>query len=152
MPRGLPPPSSEDVRRRMQATGRRDTAPELALRAFLSALGADFEVDQAPLDGLSRRADILFRSARVAVYVDGCFWHGCPQHATWPKANAVFWRAKIEANRARDADTDRRLQEAGWRVLRFWEHVPAGEAASTTAAAVGIRASRAKRSQVSDAR
>ncbi len=140
MPRGLPPPSSEQARRRMQTTGRRDTAPELALRASLTAMGASFEVDQAPVDSLARRADIVFRKARLAVYVDGCFWHGCPEHATWPKANADFWRAKIEANRVRDLDTDRRLREAGWRVFRFWEHEAASDAASTIAAALDINA------------
>jgi DNA mismatch endonuclease (patch repair protein) len=71
---------------------------------------------------MRRRADLTFVRARVAVFVDGCFWHGCPRHVTWPKANADWWRAKIDANRRRDADTTRRLRVAGWRVVRVWEH------------------------------
>jgi len=69
-----------------------------------------------------RRADVVFGPARVAVFVDGCFWHGCPSHASWPKNNADFWREKIETNQRRDRDTDRRLAEAGWVVVRVWEH------------------------------
>jgi DNA mismatch endonuclease (patch repair protein) len=69
-----------------------------------------------------READVVFPKARVAVFVDGCFWHGCPDHASWPKANAPWWRAKIEANRRRDADTDARLSRAGWKVVRVWTH------------------------------
>jgi|SRR5581483_4949865 len=122
MPRGVPPPSSEEARRRMEVTGRRDTAAEVALRSILHRMGLRFRVDQAPIPGVRRRADLVFKSARVAVFVDGCFWHGCSEHGTWPKANPEFWREKIETNRRRDADTDRRLREAGWLVLRVWEH------------------------------
>jgi len=68
------------------------------------------------------RADLVIRRAKVAVFVDGCFWHGCPTHGTWPKANAAWWKAKIEANRDRDRRVDEQLQAAGWKVLRFWEH------------------------------
>lgn len=71
---------------------------------------------------MRRRADVVFGPARVAVFVDGCFWHGCPSHASWPKNNADFWREKIETNQRRDRDTDRRLAEAGWVVVRVWEH------------------------------
>ena len=71
----------------------------------------------------------MFGPARVAVFVDGCFWHGCPVHATWPKNNAEFWREKIETNRLRDRDTDRRLVAAGWEVVRMWEHEDIEEAA-----------------------
>jgi len=106
----------------MQAARQRDTAPELAARSELHRRGLRFYIDRAPLPSLRRRADILFPRRRVAVYIDGCFWHGCPEHGTWPKANAEWWRAKIETNRARDCDTDRRLQEAGWTVVRAWEH------------------------------
>jgi DNA mismatch endonuclease (patch repair protein) len=67
-------------------------------------------------------ADLAFIGARVAVFVDGCFGHGCPQHATWPKQNAEFWRAKIEANMDRDNDTDERLRAEGWKVIRVWAH------------------------------
>jgi DNA mismatch endonuclease (patch repair protein) len=79
-------------------------------------------VDRAPLVGLRRRADVVFPRQRLAVYVDGCFFHGCPRHGTWPKHNAEFWRDKIETNRARDRDTDARLAAAGWSVIRIWEH------------------------------
>lgn len=64
----------------------------------------------------------MFARAQVAVFVDGCFWHGCPLHATWPKSNAEFWRNKIERNRTRDRETDARLGDAGWIVIRVWEH------------------------------
>ncbi|MQA87269.1 MAG: DNA mismatch endonuclease Vsr [Streptosporangiales bacterium] len=106
----------------MQSARQRNTAPELAARSELHRRGLRFYIDRAPLPSLRRRADIVFPRRRVAVYIDGCFWHGCPEHGTWPKANAEWWRAKIEANRARDRDTDRRLQEAGWTVVRAWEH------------------------------
>lgn len=82
------------------------------------------------------RPDLVFRPQRVAVFVDGCFWHGCPDHATWPKTNAAFWQAKIERNRARDESTDERLRRDGWTVLRFWEHAHPEEAAAEVASAV----------------
>lgn len=127
---GVPPASSEAVRRRMQATRRRDTVPELALRHELHRRGLRYLVDAPPVPGLRRRADLVFRGRRIAVFVDGCFFHGCPDHGTEPKTNTSFWRAKILTNRARDADTDRRLIEAGWTVVRVWEHEPVLEAAT----------------------
>lgn len=119
----------------MRATRRRDTAAELALRRALHALGLRYRVDAA-LPATRRRADVAFRRARVAVFVDGCFWHGCPEHGTWPKANAEWWRTKIETNIQRDRDTDFRLRAAGWTVLRFWEHADPVAAARDIAAAV----------------
>jgi DNA mismatch endonuclease (patch repair protein) len=113
----------------MRASRQRDTAPELAVRSELHRRGLRFYVDRQPIPSLRRRADIVFPRRRLAIYIDGCFWHGCPVHGTWPKANAKWWRAKIEANRARDRDTDGRLKEAGWRVLRAWEHEPPSEIA-----------------------
>lgn len=124
----VPPATSPAVRRRMQATRGRDTAPELAIRRELHRRGLRYRVDAAPLATLRRRADIVFRRKRVAVFVDGCFFHGCPEHGTRPKANADFWRAKIAANRARDMDTTERLSQAGWIVVRVWEHEPVLEA------------------------
>lgn len=106
----------------MARTGRRDTAPETQLRRELHARGLRYRVDRPVLRELRRRPDIVFNPARVAVFVDGCFWHGCPQHATWPKHNADFWREKIETNRQRDVDTDLRFEGAGWQVVRVWEH------------------------------
>jgi DNA mismatch endonuclease (patch repair protein) len=120
----------------MRATGRRDTAPEVALRSELHRLGLRYRVDKSPVRGVRRRADVVFGSARVAVFVDGCFWHGCPVHGTWPKRNADFWRDKIETNRRRDADTDHRLGEEGWVSIRVWEHEDPVEAAESIAAAV----------------
>lgn len=131
--RGVPAPSSEGARRRMKAAAPRDTAAELALRAALDRLGVAYLVDQALLPGLRLRADIVIPDERVAVFVDGCFWHGCPMHGTWPKENAGFWREKIETNRRRDAATSRRLEAAGWRVVRVWEHENPYEAAAQIA-------------------
>ncbi|MCX5042129.1 very short patch repair endonuclease [Aldersonia sp. NBC_00410] len=107
----------------------RDTAPEVALRRELHHRGRRFFVDRAPLAGLRRRADLVFPSRRVAVYVDGCFWHSCPVHATYPKNNAQWWADKLATNVARDRDTDARLVEHGWRVVRVWEHESVLEAA-----------------------
>lgn len=81
--------------------------------------------------GFARRSiDVAFVGPRLAVFLDGCFWHGCPQHATWPARNADFWRQKIEANRKRDCETDALLAAAGWRVIRIWEHEDTDAAAS----------------------
>lgn len=114
----------------MSSTGRRDTAPEVALRRELYARGLRFRVDRAVLPDLRRRRmDIVFGPARVAVLVDGCFWHGCPEHATQPKANAEFWREKLRRNIERDRDTDEQLRCAGWLVIRVWEHEDATAAA-----------------------
>jgi DNA mismatch endonuclease (patch repair protein) len=126
----------------MQATPRRDTPCELALRSAAHALGLRFRVDWR-LPGTRRRADLAFVRARVAVFVDGCFWHGCPEHATWPKANAAWWRNKIETNMRRDRDTDAHLRASGWAVLRFWEHDEAVRAAR--AIALTLRPRLAKR-------
>ncbi|MCG3207160.1 MAG: hypothetical protein FOGNACKC_00760 [Anaerolineae bacterium] len=124
-----PSASSKAARNRMKAARRRDTAPEMALRAALHRRGLRYRVDVSPIKGLRRRADVVFRTVKVAVYVDGCFWHGCPIHGTWPKANAEFWRQKIEHNKKRDADTNRLLKEAGWEVVRVWEHEDPEDAA-----------------------
>jgi DNA mismatch endonuclease (patch repair protein) len=123
-------PVSAPVAARMARTGRRDTKPEIEIRRLLYARGLRYRVDQPVLEGMRRRADLVFRTARVAVFIDGCFWHGCPEHATWPKHNAEFWREKIEANRQRDRDTDRRLIEEGWSAVRVWEHQNAAQAAN----------------------
>lgn len=106
----------------MSKLGRRDTLPELAIRSELHGRGFRFRVDRAPLRGLRSRADVVFGPARVAVYVDGCFWHSCPEHGTKPKANADWWEQKLKRNRERDAKTDRVLRENGWKVVRIWEH------------------------------
>ena len=113
----------------MTSTRRRDTPGEVALRRRLHARGLRYRVDTTVLPGLRRRADVVFRKERVAVFVDGCFWHGCPEHGTWPKKNAEWWREKIEANVARDRDTDARLEQEGWVVVRVWAHESPEEAA-----------------------
>jgi DNA mismatch endonuclease (patch repair protein) len=112
----------------MERQQRRDTRHELELRSALHQAGLRYFVDR-PIEGTRRRGDVVFPRKRVVVFSDGCFWHGCPEHGTWPKRNADWWRAKIEANRARDRDTDRRLAAAGWTVIRVWEHEPAHVAA-----------------------
>lgn len=105
----------------MRRQGRRNTGPELELRRQLWRRGLRYRVDY-PVLGRRRRADIVFTRSRVAVFVDGCFWHGCPVHGSVPKANADWWRQKLEENRCRDRDTDLRLAATGWRVIRCWEH------------------------------
>ncbi len=134
--RDTPNPSSEDAGRRMRIVRQRDTAPEIALRSILHRRGLRYRVDVSPIRGSRRRADILFPSARVAVYVDGCFWHGCPLHATWPKANPDWWRQKLVRNVERDRDTDIRLAHAGWTVLRVWSHEDSSEAAERVVSVV----------------
>jgi DNA mismatch endonuclease, patch repair protein len=124
-----PNPSSEAALKRMQAAKPRDTAPERALRSALYEKGLRYRVDVKPIKELNRRADIVFRSAKVAVFVDGCFWHGCPIHGTQAKANAGFWRRKIKQNQERDADTTKCLKRAGWKVMRVWEHEDSVKAA-----------------------
>ena len=118
---------------------RRDTRPELAVRRHLHRLGARYRIEESPLPGMRRRADIVFRQARVAVYVDGCFWHGCPEHMTWPSANADWWRSKIERNIERDRDTSAQLADAGWLAIRIWEHEDPAESALRIVKAVRAR-------------
>jgi DNA mismatch endonuclease, patch repair protein len=134
-----PTPVSECVRRRMQRTPRRDTDAELLVRSLLHAEGFRYRVDVRPVPTLRARADLVFRRARVAVFVDGCFWHGCPEHGTWPKNNAQWWRAKIEANRRRDERATAQLRAAGWTVVRVWEHEAPARAAARIRAVLGRR-------------
>jgi DNA mismatch endonuclease (patch repair protein) len=138
-----PKASSVSVRRRMQATRQRDTPCEIDLRSALRKLGLHYRVDWQ-LPGTRRRADVAFPRLKVAVMVDGCFWHACPVHATWPKKNALWWREKILANQKRDRDTDSQLEAQGWRVLRFWEHERPSNAARKVLAAVTTRRGRRK--------
>jgi DNA mismatch endonuclease (patch repair protein) len=114
--------STPEARRRMQSVRQKNTSAESALRRELHARGLRYRLQVPVLTKPRRVADFAFIGLRVAVFVDGCFWHGCPDHATWPKRNAEFWRAKIEANRARDNDTDERLRAEGWKVIRVWAH------------------------------
>ena len=106
----------------MQANRSRDTGPELAVRQLLHMRGMRYRVDMRPDSSIRRKADIVFTRIKVAVFIDGCFWHGCPDHFTAPKAHAEYWQEKIGKNRRRDA---------GWTVLRFWEHENPGDVADT---------------------
>lgn len=115
-------PPARQVSDRMRRTRQRDTRAELLVRSAVHRRGLRYRVDRAPIPGVRRRADLVFARARVAVFVDGCFWHCCPMHGTLPRRNAEWWQAKLDANVARDRDTDRLLREAGWTVLRAWEH------------------------------
>jgi DNA mismatch endonuclease (patch repair protein) len=129
--------SSLEATRRMQRVRQKNTSAESAIRRALHARGLRYRI-HVPVLGRPRRiADIAFSGLRIAVFVDGCFWHGCPLHATWPRKNAEFWRAKILANQARDLDTDERLRAKGWTVLRVWSHEPPEQAANLVARIVG---------------
>jgi DNA mismatch endonuclease (patch repair protein) len=133
-----PTPLDASVARRMSRQPRRDTAPEVALRRELHRRGMRFRVDW-PLPGLPRRrADIAFTRQRLVVFVDGCFWHACPEHRTAPASNADWWAAKLQKNVSRDRDTDEHMALLGWTVLRFWEHEdPVGAAGFIEAAVRG---------------
>ncbi|GAA2788773.1 very short patch repair endonuclease [Kitasatospora paracochleata] len=120
----------------MSRQASRDTAQELAVRRLLFGWGLRYRVN-APVPGMPRRTvDILFRGPRVAVFLDGCFWHGCPEHATSPKANSDWWRTKLDRNVARDLETTEHLTAEGWTVLRFWEHETPADIAATVRATV----------------
>jgi DNA mismatch endonuclease, patch repair protein len=106
----------------MRANKGRDTRPELILRSAVHALGMRYRVGIRPVPQVRRTADIVFTRAKIAVFMDGCFWHGCPEHHRPAKKNSAFWEAKIQGNKTRDTDTDIRLREAGWLVIRVWEH------------------------------
>ncbi|GHE77533.1 hypothetical protein GCM10018785_52240 [Streptomyces longispororuber] len=139
-------PSSPGVSARMSRQARRDTAPEVAVRRLLHASGHRYRLN-VRVPGMSRRTiDIAFTRAKVAVFLDGCFWHGCPEHATRPKANAEWWRQKLDGNIARDAETSEHLTDEGWIVLRFWEHEAPESVAERVATAVA-RQRRAGRRQ-----
>jgi len=116
----------------MRANRRTNTGPERALRSELHRRGLRFRVDH-PVEvrqpGRRPRPDIAFTRKRVAIFVDGCFWHACPEHGSLPVANRSFWREKLRANSARDSVTDIALREAGWRVVRVWEHESVDSAA-----------------------
>lgn len=128
--------SSPIVRRVMQGNKRRDTKPELEVRRLVHGRGLRYLVDARPEPSLRRTADLVFRGPRVAVFVDGCFWHGCPEHHTAAKTNSDYWSEKVLRNRARDEDTTDSLREQGWIVLRFWAHEDPASVADTISVAV----------------
>ena len=123
----------------MQGNRKRDTKPELALRSILHRRGLRYRVCARPLPGVRRTADVVFTRARVAVFVDGCYWHGCPEHYVASKSNVGYWLDKIERNRQRDADTDAVLTAEGWHVVRAWQHEDPGAVADAVAAVVRSR-------------
>lgn len=123
----------------MQANKGRDTKPELALRRAVHALGLRYRVSMRPIKEVRRTADLVFGRAKVAVFVDGCFWHGCPVHHTKAVTNADYWAEKVRRNRERDAETDHLLSRAGWLVIRIWEHDDAHQAAIEVARQVRAR-------------
>ncbi|MFE5679188.1 very short patch repair endonuclease [Streptomyces erythrochromogenes] len=137
--------SSAANRRSMLGNRSRDTSPERALRSLVHARGLRYRVAAKPLPKMRRTADLVFGPTKVAVFVDGCFWHGCPQHFVPPKTNPDYWREKIGGNVRRDRETDAKLAAEGWLVLRFWEHENAGDCAAAVWDAVTSRRSGAGR-------
>jgi DNA mismatch endonuclease (patch repair protein) len=128
--------SSAATRKSMQSNRSRDTKPELALRKQLHALGLRYRVCARPIPDVRRTADVVFPSARVAVEVRGCFWHGCPEHYRAPAANATYWSEKVSRNQQRDDENALRLQDAGWLLEVVWEHEDSVEASQRIAAIV----------------
>lgn len=138
LPRGSEA-SSTAVRAVMTANKGRDTKPELLLRSILHRKGLRYRVNARPLPELPRTADLVFSKAHVAVFVDGCYWHGCPEHYRPARKRSRFWQDKIQGNQARDADTNRRLREQGWTVVRVWEHEDPDVAAEKVITALAQR-------------
>ena len=135
-----PGASSPGARAVMRGNRRRDTRAELALRSALHAMGLRYRLDLKIGPGRSApRPDVVFPRARVAVFVDGCFWHGCPEHGVKPRTNSDYWRAKLARNEQRDASNDTRLSELGWQVVRVWEHEDPQAAARRISGAVQQR-------------
>lgn len=124
----------------MRANRRTGTKPEVRLRSELHRLGLRFRKD-LPIRTESRivRPDVVFTTAKVAVFLDGCFWHACPEHGTTPKSNEWYWTAKLQRNVVRDREVDTALMQAGWRVMRFWEHENPADAAALVKKALGTR-------------
>jgi DNA mismatch endonuclease (patch repair protein) len=114
----------------MKGNRKKDTGPELALRRELHRRGLRYRVHSVPDPSLGCQADIVVRRARLAIFVDGCFWHGCPEHGVRPRSNADYWAKKIARNIARDGRNDAALRARGWRVVRVWEHERPGDAAA----------------------
>jgi DNA mismatch endonuclease (patch repair protein) len=128
MPTKNPEPLDDSIRRRMQMQRRRDTGIEIKVRKALHRVGYRFRVDYRPDKSLRCRGDLVFTRLKVVVFVDGCFWHGCPLHATSPKNNAGWWREKLAGNIARDQRNSLALNKLGWIVVRLWEHETVDEA------------------------
>lgn len=136
-----PPASSPAVRAIMQGNRRADTRPEVALRSALHRAGLRFRKHAVLWPETRVRADVVFRRERVAVFIDGCFWHRCPEHGVMPTTNRAYWEAKLERNTIRDRRNDALLRAVGWTVIRIWEHEDPEEASRRIASL--IRAHRA---------
>jgi DNA mismatch endonuclease (patch repair protein) len=136
--RAAPGASSAAAARTMLGNRRRDSKPELRLRSALHARGLRFRVDMPiRLDGRRPiRPDVVFTRARIVVFIDGCFWHGCPEHGKKPRSNSGYWSAKITLNQARDRDQRAALEDAGWTVVRIWEHDETPTAVAAVYAAI----------------
>ena len=134
-----PAASSEAVRERMRLQPRNHTSCEMVIRSALHRRGLRFRVNCRPLASYRRHADIVFPRMRLAVFVDGCFWHGCPYHGSTPRKNSRWWTLKILRNRMRDRDTTRFLQRHGWTVVRVWEHAAVDDAVERVLAAIAAR-------------
>ena len=135
----------------MQGNRSQDTKPELRLRSALHRIGLRYRVRlPVSVGGIRTRPDVVFTRRRVAVFVDGCFWHRCPDHATSPKANSGYWAAKLDRNVTRDRRVDAALDHAGWAVVRVWEHEPADEAATRVAAVLADRPRAAQSGRLAD--
>ena len=132
------PPASSNRARKVMLGNRSESSVERELRSVLHKSGLRFRKHMAPLKGLRCKPDIVFPRRRIAVFVDGCFWHSCPQHRSAPKANSQWWRTKLEANVARDRRNDAALVHAGWTVLRFWTHQSIEDMADVVLRAVEV--------------
>ncbi|HWM64440.1 MAG TPA: very short patch repair endonuclease [Solirubrobacterales bacterium] len=134
-----PVPSSPGATATMRANRRIDTRPEILLRSALHRRGLRFRKDvYLRVEGVRTKADIVFASPRIVVYVDGCFWHSCPKHGQLPKANQEYWHPKLARNVERDQEVNRALQADGWTVLRAWEHEPVEQVAQRVYDAVKV--------------
>lgn len=136
----------------MRANRRADTKPELALRRALHGRGYRYRKDYR-MDlpgGLRVRPDIVFTGRKVAVFVDGCFWHCCPEHGSQPAANTWYWEPKLRRNVARDRAADAALGQAGWTVIRFWEHEPVDSAVAEVVDVLARHPPRASHRRIAD--
>lgn len=133
-PGSYPHPTSEAASAVMRGNKKVNTRPELAVRRLLHAQGFRYRVNyRITMPDLKVRPDIVFTRQRLAVFIDGCFWHGCPKHGTKPRANAAYWDSKIARNQDRDQRIDTALQASGWKVIRAWEHEPPESVAASVA-------------------